>query len=194
MTRPRRPGEPRSPRPAAFPREAATHQTMRPNRSRNSVMEGPEPLPRTPRPTGMRQAPCIAVVAACASAMLFSGCGGAGTAGHPLERVQIVARESPSTPACQAGRRCERPFHGRFALITADGHRTEIATDTRGRAILDIPAGTYRVTTVQAHPLPRLTAAIVAGRSIRAANGRVAVQVRAVDTQVVTLVFDTGIR
>jgi hypothetical protein len=92
------------------------------------------------------------------------------------------------------GPRCERPFYGRFALITADGHRTAIATDARGRTTLDIPAGTYRVTTVNAHPFSRLTAAVVAGRSIRAVNGRVVLHVRAVDTQVVTLVFDTGIR
>ncbi len=95
---------------------------------------------------------------------------------------------------CRAVRRCERPFHGRFDLITADGRRTAIATDARGRAIIDIPAGMYRVTTVRAHPLPRLTAAVVAGRSIRAVDGRVALRVRAVDTQVVELVFDTGIR
>lgn len=127
--------------------------------------------------------------------MLFaSACGGAGTAEHPLQRVHIVAREGPSTPACQAGRRCDRPFHGRFELITADGHRTAIATDDRGRTIVDIPAGTYRVATVHAHPSPRLTAVVVAGRSIPAVNGAVAFQVRAADTQVVTLVFDTGIR
>lgn len=143
----------------------------------------------------MRRSPWIAVVAVSAAATVFaSGCGGSGTTQRPLQRVQIVAREGPSTPLCQAGRRCERPFHGRFALITADGHRTAIATDTRGRTILDIPAGRYRVTTVQAHPFPRLTAAIVAGRTIPAVNGHVAVRVRAVDTQVFTLVFDTGIR
>jgi hypothetical protein len=143
----------------------------------------------------MRRTPWIGVLAVWTAAILVaSGCGGVSSAERPLQRVQIVARESPSTPVCQAGRRCERPFHGRFALITADGHRTAIATDTRGRTILDIPAGTYRVTTVQAHPFPRLTSAIVAGRSIRAVNGRIAVKARAVDTQVVTLVFDTGIR
>jgi hypothetical protein len=143
----------------------------------------------------MGHAPWTAVAALCTAATLFaSGCGGAGTAERPLQRVRIVARESPSTPVCQAVRRCERPFHGRFALITADGHRTAIATDIRGRATLDVPAGPYRVTTVEARPLPRVTAAVVAGRSIRAVNGRVALQVRAVDTQLVMLVFDSGIR
>lgn len=143
----------------------------------------------------MGHAPWTAVVALCTVGTLFaSGCGGAGTAEGPLQRVQIVARENPSTPVCQAGRRCERPFRGRFALITADSHHTAIATDVRDRAILDIPAGTYRVTTVKARPLPRLTAAVVAGRSIRAVDGRVALHVRALDTQIVTLVFDTGIR
>ena len=127
---------------------------------------------------------------------LASGCGGVSSvssAERPLQRVQIVARETPTTPVCQAGRRCERPFRGRFALI-ASGHRTAIATDARGRAVVDIPAGTYRVTTVHAHPLPRLTAAVVAGTSVPAVNDRVVLRVRAVDTQVVTLIFDTGIR
>jgi hypothetical protein len=143
----------------------------------------------------MGHVPWISVAGLCTAASLVaSGCGGAGTADRPLQRVQIVAREGPSRPVCQANRRCERPFHGRFALITADGHRTAIATDIRGHATLDIPAGAYRLTTVRAHPLPRLTAAVVADRSIRAVNGRVPLQVRAMDTQIVTLVFDTGIR
>src|SRR5689334_18207737 len=103
----------------------------------------------------MGHTPRTAVVALCTAATLFaSGCGGAGTAERPLERVRIVAREGPSTPVCQAVRRCGRPFHGRIALITADGHRAAIATDTRGRATLDIPAGAYRLTTVEARPLP----------------------------------------
>jgi hypothetical protein len=96
--------------------------------------------------------------------------------------------------ACQAGRRCERPYQGRFDLITADGHRVAMTTDTRGRAVLDIPAGTYRLTSDRAHPAPRLVGAIVAGRSIRALNGHVVFHVRAVATQTVTLLFDTGIR
>lgn len=96
--------------------------------------------------------------------------------------------------ACQAGRRCERPYHGRFHLITADGHSMTVTTDTHGRAILDIPAGTYRLTSDRGHPAPRLSAAIVAGRSIRVVNGRVVLHVRAVRTQTVTLLFDTGIR
>jgi len=95
---------------------------------------------------------------------------------------------------CQVGKRCERPYHGRLDLITADGNRVALTTDARGRAALDIPAGTYRLAAARAHPLPRLSSAIVAGRSIRAVDGRLVLQVRAVRTQTVTLLFDTGIR
>jgi hypothetical protein len=137
----------------------------------------------------------VLVAAAWATLLLvLVGCGGAGTTERPLQRVHFVAREGPTMGVCQVGKSCERPYRGRFDLITADGHRQAMTTDTRGRAVLDIPAGTYRVTTARAHPLPRLTSAIVAGRSIRAVNGRFVLEVRAVRTQTVTLLFDTGIR
>lgn len=124
---------------------------------------------------------------------MLAACGG-GTTEGPLQRVQITAREGPVTPTCRIGRRCERPFHGRFDLITRDGHDTAITTDVRGHATLDIPAGSYRITTDATHPLPRLTMALVAGRRIPAVDGRIVLHVRAVDTQSVTFIFDTGIR
>lgn len=127
-------------------------------------------------------------------ALMVTGCGGAGSTEAPLQRVRITAREGPTTPTCQAGRRCERPFHGRFDVIAADGHDTAVTTDTRGHATLDIPAGSYRITADDAHPLPRLTGAIVAGRRVLAVDGRIVLHVRALDTQSVTLLFDTGIR
>jgi hypothetical protein len=143
----------------------------------------------------VKRATVILVAAAWTTLLVVpAGCGGAGTTGRPLQRVHIVALEGPTTAVCQVGRRCERPYHGRFDLITADGHRVALTTDTRGHAVLDIPAGTYRLTTAGAHPLPRLSSAIAAGRSIRAVDGRLVLQVRTVRTQTVTLLFDTGIR
>ena len=93
--------------------------------------------------------------------------------------------------ACRAGRRCERPYRGGFDLVTGDGHRTAMTTDTHGRAVLDIPAGTYRIT---ADPPLRLSSAIVAGRSVRVVNDQFVLHVRTVLTQTVALFFDTGIR
>ena len=138
----------------------------------------------------------IRVAAASAALLLpLAGCGGAGTAERPLQRVQIVAREGPTIgAACRAGRRCERPYRGGFDLITGDGHRTAVTTDSRGRAAIDIPAGTYRITTARTHPPLRLTSAIVAGRSVRVLDDRFVLHVRAVNTQTVALFFDTGIR
>jgi hypothetical protein len=138
----------------------------------------------------------ILVRAAWATLLLvvLAGCGGAGTAERPLQRVHIVAREGPTMGVCQVGRHCERPYSGRLELITADGHRVAMTTDTRGRAVVDIPAGTYRITTARVHSLPRPSSAVVAGRSVRAVNGRFVLRVRAVRTQTVTLLFDTGIR
>jgi hypothetical protein len=69
-----------------------------------------------------------------------------------------------------------------------------MTTDARARAVRDIPAGTYRVTTIRAHPLPRLSSAIVADRSVRVVSGRLLLHVRAVRTQTVALLFDAGIR
>jgi hypothetical protein len=143
----------------------------------------------------VNRATVILVAAAWTTLLVvLPGCGGAGTTEGPLQRVHIVAREGPTMGACHAGKSCERPYHGRFDLITADGHRFAMTTDTRGRTVLDIPAGTYRLTTARAHPLPRLSSAIVAGGSVPAVNGRLVLQVRAVRTQTVTLLFDTGIR
>lgn len=126
--------------------------------------------------------------------LVAAGCGGSRTAGRPLQRVRIVAQEGPGMSTCQAGRHCERPYRGPLVLITATGHREAITTGTRGRTFLDIPAGEYRITTPRAHPLPRLTRAIVAGRRVSAVNGRLPLRVRLVPTQTVALFFDTGIR
>jgi hypothetical protein len=138
----------------------------------------------------------IRVAAASAALLLaLAGCRGAGTSERPLQRVQIVAREGPSLgAACHAGRRCDRPYRGRFDLITADGHRTAMSTDPRGRAVIAIPAGTYRITTARAHPPLRLVSAIVAGRSVSVVNDGFVLHVRAARTQTVALLFDTGIR
>ena len=109
-----------------------------------------------------------------------------------------LAPQSVRCNACTSWHAKGRPwpyaYRGRFDLVAADGHRLAMVTDARGRAVLDIPAGTYGLTTVRAHPLPRLSSVIVAGRSARAVDGRFMLQVRAVDTQTVTLLFDTGIR
>jgi hypothetical protein len=136
------------------------------------------------------------VAAAWATLLLvLAACGNAGATEGPLHRVHIIAREGPTMgAACQMGRRCERPYRGRFDLITADGHRTAITTDTVGRAVLDIPAGTYRITTTGVDVQPRLSSAVVAGGLVRVVNGRLRLHVRAVDTQTVTLFLDTGIR
>jgi hypothetical protein len=143
----------------------------------------------------VKRATVILVVAAWATLLLvLTGCGGAGTAERPLQRVHIVAREGPTMGVCRVGSRCERPYRGRFVLVAAGGHRLVMMTNARGRAVLDIPAGTYGVTTVSAHPLPRLSNVIVAGRSARAVDGRSMLQVRAGHPQTVTLLFDTGIR
>ena len=137
----------------------------------------------------------IPVAAASAALLLvLAGCGAAGTAERPLQRVRIVAREGPTMGACQVGNTCERPYSGPFDLTTADGHQTVMTTDIRGRTLLDIPAGRYQITTARDHPLPRLSSAIVAGRSVRAVNGRFVFRVWAIPTQTVTLLFDTGIR
>jgi hypothetical protein len=143
----------------------------------------------------VKRATVILVVTAWATLRLvLTGCGGAGTAERPLQRVHILARAGPTMAVCHVGSRCERPYRGRFDLVAADGHRQAMVTNARGRAVLDIPAGTYGLTTVRGHPLPRLSSVIVAGRSARAVDGRFMLQVRAVDTQTVTLLFDTGIR
>jgi hypothetical protein len=143
----------------------------------------------------VKRATVILVVTAWATLLLvLTGCGAAGTTERPLQRVHIVAREGPTMGVCRAGSRCERPYRGRFDLVAADGHLLAMMTDARGRAVLDIPAGTYGVTTVSAHPLPRLSSVIVAGRSARAVDGRFMLQVRALQPQTVTLLFDTGIR
>ncbi len=143
----------------------------------------------------VKRATVILVAAAWATLLLvLTGCGGAGTAERPLQRVHIVAREGPTMPVCRVGSRCERPYRGRFDLVAAGGHRLAMMTDARGRAVLDIPAGTYRVTTARAHPLPRLSSVIVADQLARAVNGRFMLQVRAVENQTVTLLFDTDIR
>jgi hypothetical protein len=125
---------------------------------------------------------------------MLAACGGTGATEGPLQRVQFTAHEAPTTPTCQVGRRCERPFDGRIDVITADGHDTAITTDVHGHATLDIPTGSYRITTDDTHSLPRLTSAVVAGRRILAVDGRILLHVRAADTQSITLLFDTGIR
>ena len=81
-----------------------------------------------------------------------------------------------------------------FNVINTDGDDTAITTDVHGHATMDIPAGSYRVTTDDTHSLPRLTSALVAGWRIFAVAGRIVLRVRAVDTQSVTLLFDTGIK
>jgi hypothetical protein len=134
------------------------------------------------------------VLLAAAVTIMLAGCGGAGATERPLERVRIVARERPTRPSCQASRGCERPYRGRFDLITADGHRSRIATDARGWAVVDVPSGTYRIATDRDRLLPRLTGAIEAGKTVDAVHGDVVLLVRTVAAQRVTLVFDTGIR
>jgi hypothetical protein len=132
--------------------------------------------------------PVLAVLA-------VAGCGGsAATVEHPLQRVKVIAREGPTTPVCRASTPCDSPYRGRFDLIAADGHHLAIATDGRGRAVADIPAGRYEIATAPNHRFPRLASVVVAGRRVPSTNGRYVFRLGADENPRLILIFDTGIR
>ena len=127
--------------------------------------------------------------------LVVAGCGtSAGTVEHPLQKVRIVAREGPTTPVCQANTPCDGPYRGRFDLIVADGHHLAITTDGRGRAVADLPAGTYQIATAPNHRLPRLASVVVAGRRVTSTNGRYVFRLGADENPRLILIFDTGLR
>jgi len=118
----------------------------------------------------------------------------AGTVEHPLQAVRIVALEGPTTPVCRANTPCEGPYRGRFDLIAADGHHLAMTTDGRGRAVADIPAGTYQIATAPNHRLPRLASVVVGGTRVTSTNGRYVFRLGADENPRLILIFDTGVR
>jgi hypothetical protein len=83
----------------------------------------------------LRIAPVLAL-------LVVAGCGtSTGTVEHPLQEVQFIAREGPTTPLCRASTPCDNPSRGRFDLVAAGGHHLVMTTDGRGRVVADIPAG-----------------------------------------------------
>jgi hypothetical protein len=127
--------------------------------------------------------------------LVVAGCGtSAGTVEHPLQEVHFIAREGPTTPVCRANTPCDGPYRGRFHLIAADGHHLAMTTDGRGRAVADIPVGTYQIATAPNFRLPRLASVVIAGRRVTLTNGRYVFRLGADEYPRLILTFDTGIR
>jgi len=103
-----------------------------------------------------------------------------GSTRAPHGRLAGLVTRSPITPVCRAGVPCGAPDPDVVLRFASSGLVTTTRSDGHGRYRIELPAGTYRVSTSQT-PFGRIPDPAV-------------VRVRAGQSETVDFTVDTGIR